>query len=39
MEDGWALNMGQILSIPAILFGIGLVVYSLNQRKNQHVKP
>ncbi len=39
MEDGWVLNMGQILSIPAILFGIGLVVYSLNQRKNQHVKP
>lgn len=31
MEDGWALNMGQWLSIPAVLFGIFLILYS---RKN-----
>ena len=27
-EQGMALNMGQILSIPFVLLGIGLLVYS-----------
>ena len=28
-EESMALNMGQLLSIPFILLGIGLIVYSL----------
>jgi prolipoprotein diacylglyceryl transferase len=27
-EDGLSLNMGQILSIPAVLFGIGVLLYA-----------
>jgi phosphatidylglycerol:prolipoprotein diacylglycerol transferase len=27
-EDGLTLNMGQILSIPAILFGVGVLLYA-----------
>lgn len=33
MEDGWVLNMGQLLSIPAVLFGLGLIYYA--NRKNR----
>ena len=32
-EEGMSLNMGQILSIPAVLFGIGLVIYSFRKKK------
>lgn len=32
-EEGMALNMGQLLSIPFILLGIGLVIYSIRQGK------
>ncbi|WP_337043232.1 prolipoprotein diacylglyceryl transferase [Emticicia sp. 17c] len=32
-EDNMALNMGQILSIPAVLLGIGILIYSLNKGK------
>ncbi|MBQ1732425.1 MAG: prolipoprotein diacylglyceryl transferase, partial [Bacteroidales bacterium] len=31
-EEGMSLNMGQILSIPAVLCGIGLVIYAFNTR-------
>jgi prolipoprotein diacylglyceryltransferase len=27
-EDGLTLNMGQILSIPAVLFGVGVLLYA-----------
>jgi prolipoprotein diacylglyceryltransferase len=27
-ENGLALNMGQILSIPAVLFGLGVLLYA-----------
>ncbi len=30
-EVGWTLNMGQILSIPFILMGIGLVCYAMSR--------
>lgn len=33
MEDGWLLNMGQILSIPSLLFGLFLLFKALNQKK------
>ncbi len=33
MEDGWLLNMGQILSIPSLLFGLFLLFRALNQQK------
>ena len=32
-EEGMILNMGQILSIPFILIGIGLIIYSLGWGK------
>ncbi len=32
-EEGMVLNMGQILSIPFILIGIGLIIYSLGWGK------
>jgi len=32
-EDGMALNMGQWLSIPFVLAGIGMIVYSMKQPK------
>lgn len=28
MESGWVINMGQILSIPAVLFGLFLIFYA-----------
>ena len=31
-EAGMALNMGQLLSIPFILFGIGLIIYSYKKK-------
>lgn len=31
-EAGMALNMGQLLSIPFILFGIGLIIYSFKKK-------
>ncbi|MBR5982607.1 MAG: prolipoprotein diacylglyceryl transferase [Bacteroidales bacterium] len=34
-EQGMALNMGQILSIPAVLFGIGLVIYAFRTKKQK----
>lgn len=33
MENGWTLNMGQLLSIPAVLLGLFLVYNALNQKK------
>ncbi|MEO1654910.1 MAG: prolipoprotein diacylglyceryl transferase family protein, partial [Bacteroidota bacterium] len=36
-EDNLSLNMGQILSIPAILFGIAILVYSLRKDKNKEI--
>ena len=32
-EQGMALNMGQILSIPAIIAGIGLVIYAFKKKQ------
>lgn len=32
-EDGMALNMGQILSIPAVLLGIGVLYYAFTKGK------
>ena len=32
-EDQLSLNMGQILSIPAVLFGVGVVIYSNRKAK------
>ncbi|MCP4520335.1 MAG: prolipoprotein diacylglyceryl transferase [Cytophagales bacterium] len=32
MEDGWALNMGQILSIPLVLFGLFLLFRAISQK-------
>jgi phosphatidylglycerol---prolipoprotein diacylglyceryl transferase len=34
-EDTMTLNMGQILSIPAVLLGIGVLVYTFTKGKNQ----
>ena len=31
-EQGMALNMGQILSIPAVIGGIGLVIYAFRKK-------
>lgn len=33
-EEGMALNMGQILSIPLVLAGIGILIYSAVAKKN-----
>lgn len=33
-EDGMILNFGQILSIPLILLGVGLIVYSIIKKDN-----
>jgi prolipoprotein diacylglyceryl transferase len=33
-EDGMTLNMGQLLSIPFILIGIGFVIYGLRRTKS-----
>lgn len=30
-EEGWVLNLGQIQSIPFLLFGIGLLIWSLRR--------
>ncbi len=35
-EEGMLLNMGQILSIPAILAGIGFMIYAFRQQKKQN---
>lgn len=32
-ENSMALNMGQILSIPAVLLGIGILIYAFNKGK------
>lgn len=32
-ENSMALNMGQILSIPAVLLGIGMLIYAFNKGK------
>ncbi len=37
-ETGMLLNMGQILSIPAIIAGIGFLIYSYRNRKKQEEK-
>jgi len=34
-EEGMSLNMGQILSIPAVLCGIGLVIYAFGKKKTE----
>ncbi|AFK02967.1 Prolipoprotein diacylglyceryl transferase [Emticicia oligotrophica DSM 17448] len=34
-EDKMALNMGQILSIPAVLLGIGVLIYTFKNKQNQ----
>ena len=33
MEEGWLLNMGQILSIPSLLFGLFLLFNALKKQK------
>ena len=33
-EDGMAFNMGQLLSLPYIALGIGLMVYGIRKTKN-----
>jgi prolipoprotein diacylglyceryltransferase len=33
-EQNMSLNMGQILSIPAVIFGIGVLLYSNAKAKN-----
>lgn len=33
-EEGWFLDMGQILSIPVIIIGLVLIVYSLKPKKS-----
>ena len=37
-EDDLAINMGQILSIPAVLIGVGLFIYSLSNRNKKTQK-
>jgi phosphatidylglycerol---prolipoprotein diacylglyceryl transferase len=37
-EKGMSLNMGQLLSIPFVLIGIGFMVYSYTNRKKLEVK-
>lgn len=32
-EDGMALNMGQMLSIPAVLCGVALIIYACRKKK------
>lgn len=34
-EDGMQFNMGQILSIPAVLFGVGILVYAFRKKDIQ----
>lgn len=36
-EDSMALNMGQILSIPAVLLGVGILIYTFTKGKNQEI--
>ena len=33
-EDGMTLNMGQLLSIPFVIIGLGFVIYGLIKTKN-----
>jgi prolipoprotein diacylglyceryltransferase len=37
-EDSLALNMGQILSIPLIISGIGLIIYAMREKKPKDLK-
>ena len=37
-EAGMLLNMGQLLSIPYVLVGIGFVIYGLNKTKKQNAQ-
>ncbi len=34
-EDNMMLNMGQLLSVPYILVGIGFIIYGLNKTKGE----
>lgn len=36
-EDELSLNMGQILSIPLVIAGVALLIYSLKNKKSQNV--
>jgi prolipoprotein diacylglyceryltransferase len=36
-EDKMTLNMGQILSIPAVLLGIGVLIYTFTKGKNKEI--
>lgn len=36
-EDKMTLNMGQILSIPAVLLGIGVLIYTFTKVKNKEI--
>ena len=36
-EDKMTLNMGQILSIPAVLLGIGVLIYTYKKSKNKEI--
>ena len=36
-EDKMSLNMGQILSIPAVMLGIGVLIYTFTRAKNKEV--
>jgi prolipoprotein diacylglyceryltransferase len=33
-EEGMALNMGQLLSVPFIVVGIGFIIYGLRRTKS-----
>jgi phosphatidylglycerol:prolipoprotein diacylglycerol transferase len=34
-EDKMTLNMGQILSIPAVLLGVGILIYTFTKGKDK----
>ena len=36
-EDEMALNMGQVLSLPFILVGIGFIIYGLRKSKKASI--
>jgi prolipoprotein diacylglyceryltransferase len=36
-EDKMTLNMGQILSIPAVLLGIGVLIYTFTKGKSKEI--
>ena len=37
-EDNLTLNMGQTLSIPLVVIGLGFVVYSLMNKKKKSIQ-